>query len=182
MQNQDKLTILFVIEIYQQTKFAQIAYKNIKSKEEQDTAITFSSIHSFLSHCAMLSKLLWSEESSKNSQNEKIADILNIPGDLLIRDTRFRNDLEHYDERLKSLLNESDSGFNMSDYNIKPKEDIKTEDGVVIRHFDPNANQFTMLGKEIDLGKLYDNVNYIKKRIENRAKNTDLKYIFSNNV
>lgn len=45
-------------EIWTQAHFAELAYANIDIKATKDTDIVFSSIHSFLSHCAMVSKLL----------------------------------------------------------------------------------------------------------------------------
>ena len=55
-------------EIGVQILFALAAFENISKKGEDDAIITFSSIHSFLTHCANISKLLYSPKVAKTRQ------------------------------------------------------------------------------------------------------------------
>ena len=56
----DKTIEMGIREIWTQCRFAEISYSNIIDKSRRDVDTTFSSIHSFLSHCGIVSKLLWS--------------------------------------------------------------------------------------------------------------------------
>ncbi|MDP3445205.1 MAG: hypothetical protein Q8T08_20280, partial [Ignavibacteria bacterium] len=94
-------------EIWTQCNFAEISYANIDKKSANRIDMTFSSIHSFLSHCTMVSKLL----NGKDIRHDKelliiknIGQILNINDNSLIHKRKFRNHLEHYDERLESWI------------------------------------------------------------------------------
>ena len=58
----DYITIQAEREVVIQILFALAAFKNITKKGECNAIETFSSIHSYLTHCANISRLLWSEE------------------------------------------------------------------------------------------------------------------------
>src|SRR5258708_20725593 len=88
-------------EISKEGHFADIAYNNIQAKGAVSTDIVFSSIHSFLSHCAMISKLL---EASEPGGGATIGAVLRVPSSSPIHKRKFRNSLEHYDERLKDWI------------------------------------------------------------------------------
>jgi len=45
-------------EIWTQAHFAEIAFSHVDPKAASNNDAVFSSIHSFLSHCAMVSKML----------------------------------------------------------------------------------------------------------------------------
>lgn len=89
-------------EIWTQAHFAEIAYKNINPKSIKGTGAVFSSIHSFLSHCANVSKMLTADDGENTPKT--IGDILGVSHDSDIHKRRFRNHLEHYDERLKKWI------------------------------------------------------------------------------
>ena len=78
-------------EVWTQSHFAQIAYSHIDPKASNGTDLVFSSIHSFLSHSAMVSKMLLAKSDDPSSKS--IGDILGIPATSLIHNRKFRNHL-----------------------------------------------------------------------------------------
>jgi hypothetical protein len=103
-----------VREIQTQCHFAQLAYRNLDPKANSDAV--FSSIHSFLTHCAMVSKLLRAKADSLT-----IEDVLKVSTTLKIHDRSFRNHLEHYDERLQKWIKEKGPNAMIANHNIGPK-------------------------------------------------------------
>ena len=148
-------------EIWTQTHFAEIAYKNIDPKSKKGIDAVFSSIHSFLSHCANVSKML---EAKDDDAEKTIGDILNISKSSVIHERKFRNHLEHYDERLKKWIQKS-KNKSIGTYNIGPKSAIKMPNMIFVSHYDPNTSTFTFVDEDFNLGVLYEEV----KRIKNLA-------------
>ena len=147
-------------EIWTQAHFAEIAYKNIDPKAVKGTDAVFSSIHSFLSHCANISKMLNADDG--DSPTRTIGDILKISKYSDIHNRKFRNHLEHYDERLKKWIKEKGINANIGTYNIGPKSAVQGIDIIFVSHYDPTDSTFTFVNEDFDLGALYDEVVKIK--------------------
>ena len=147
-------------EIWTQAHFAEIAYKNIDPKVIHGTDAVFSSIHSFLSHCAMVSKMLVAEDDGIPPKS--IEDILNIHHSSIIHNREFRNNLEHYDERLKRWIGQYPAGANVGTYNIGPKAMIKIPNMIYVSHYDPSDNTFTFVNEDFNLNTLCQEVQKIK--------------------
>lgn len=147
-------------EISTQAHFAELAYQNIDPKATRDTAAVFSSIHSFLSHCAMVSKMLAADDSETPSKS--IGDVLGIASSSAIHNRKFRNSLEHYDERLKKWIRERGVNVNIGAYNIGPKSAIQIPDLIFVSHYDPTSKIFTFVNEDFDLGALHKEVRRIR--------------------
>jgi hypothetical protein len=122
-------------EIWTQCHFAEIAFKNINTKAPYGTDPVFSSIHSFLSHCSNVSKMLKATDkdrpkpigdftfreiyekprrflsaiystlvNDKGPPPKSIGNILCLPISSVIHKRQFRNNLEHYESRLKQWI------------------------------------------------------------------------------
>lgn len=140
-------------EIWTQAHFSDIAFNNLSNK--MDTDVAFSSIHSFLSHCGMVSKML---QATDGVSGETIGDILGIQSDSLIHRRKFRNHLEHYDERLKSWIQTFGPDTNIGTYNIGPKEAFNIPGMLYISHYDPHTNQFTFINEDFNLTEMHQEV------------------------
>ncbi len=147
-------------EIWTQAHFAELSFGNINLKAQRGTDLVFSSIHSFLSHCAMVSKLLNAEDDSQPPKT--IGGVLNIPETSVIHTRTFRNHLEHYDERLKAWIRQFGPNVNIGTYNIGSKQAINIPNLVFISHYDPNNQTFTFVNEDFNLGILFTEVNRIK--------------------
>jgi len=154
----DLWTEMSIREICTQAHFADIAFINLTMKGRSCNDTAFSSIHSFLSHCVMVSKMLGASYST--SSGTTIGEILGILPSSIIHDRTFRNHLEHYDERLKRWIGQKGAGINIGTYNIGPK---KAFQGVTfISHWDPNTNTYTFVDKDTDLPALHGETLKIK--------------------
>lgn len=182
-----------VREIWTQARFAERAYGNIDPKAESGNDAVFSSIHSFLGHCAMISKMLKSYDR-KTPQNLvevyldklfvflgvrkkviSIGEILNIENSSIIHNRRFRNHLEHYDERLRSWIKRFAAGANIGTYNIGPRASFNIANMILVSHYDPGTHIFTFLDKNFNLSELFNESQHIMtladtwvNKIENR--------------
>lgn len=164
-------------EIWTQAHYAEIAYGNINPKAINAIDAVFSSIHSFLSHCAMVSKMLKAKYIENSSTN--IDDILEIPSSSPIHKRKFRNSLEHYDKELKKWIKEKGINSVIGTYNIGPKSMIGIPNMIFVKHYDPTDNTFTFVNEDLNLGNLFQEVTQIKGKAdkwvkvlqaENRAK------------
>jgi hypothetical protein len=139
-------------EIWTQSHFAGIAYSHIYPKTVRGTDLVFSSIHSFLSHAAMVSKMLLAK--SDDSVSKSIGDILGIPPTSLVHNRKFRNHLEHYDERLKQWIKKAVMGRAIGTYNVGPKSMIGIPNMIFVSHYDPTNDTFTFVDEDFNLGEL----------------------------
>src|SRR5712692_4636789 len=148
---QDFWIEMSIREIWTQCHFAEAAFRNLEPKAAINTDIVFSSIHSFLSHCAMVSKLL-----KAKAQGTKIADILHIPSSSEVHNRTARNHLDHYDEKLKNWIRKIGTRRSIGTYNIGPKSVLP--DIIYISHYDPTTATFTFINQRLDLKKLFNEV------------------------
>src|SRR5579872_3290016 len=95
-------------EIGIQILLARRAFRNIEIKSESDHLAALSSMHSFLTHCANISKLLWSPPARRGHKNIKSILGTNLAQKIGVKDTDFpllqlrdsRDHFDHFDERL----------------------------------------------------------------------------------
>ena len=155
-------------EIWAQAHFAELAYQNIDPKAASSTDAVFSSIHSFLSHCAMVSKML----SAKDHETppKSIGDTLGITKSSVIHNRKFRNHFEHNNERLKQWIREKGINSNIGTYNIGPKSMIQIPKMVFVSHYDPSDNTFTFINEDFNLGLMLEEVRSIKEFADDWVK------------
>ncbi len=158
-------------EIWTQAHFAEIAYSHVDPKSASGNDAVFSSIHSFLSHCAMISKMIKATDDS--TPPKPISDILQISDSSVIHQRIFRNHLEHYDERLKDWIKQSGANCNIGTYNIGPKGDLQISNIVFVRHYDSNTKTFTFVNDDFDLSVLANEVQRIKILADTWVKNME---------
>ena len=161
-------------EVWTQAHFAEIAYSHIDPKVAVGNDAVFSSIHSFLSHCAMISKMLVANDDGNPAKS--IGSVLNIADNSMIHERKFRNHLEHFDERIKRWIGKFAAGANIGTYNIDPKSAIQIPGMIFVSHYDPNTHTFTFIDEGFDLSRLYGEVKRIKgiayewiKKIESKV-------------
>jgi len=116
---------VFINEVNNQCRFAIFAFNNIRISSTNlkleliNNYIPFYYIHSFLTHTGNLSKILWPNPNDEKlqSRGEVLRQELNIIEDLYIKNRKFRNHIEHYDERIDRWA-ESSERRNFADMNI----------------------------------------------------------------
>lgn len=169
--NRDFWVEMSVREIWTQAHFAGIAYGNINPKAQGGTDAVFSSIHSFLSHCAMVSKMLKASDGAQPPTT--IGDVLGVPNTSVIHQRTFRNHLEHYDERLKRWIQQFGADVRIGTYNIGPKSQFHIAHFVFVSHYDPHTHTFTFVNDDFDLLALNTEVQRIKQLADTWVKNIE---------
>lgn len=193
----DKWIEMAIREVWTQCQFAHVAFSNINPKAAANTDVVFSSIHSFLSHCANVSKLLdareWPDQVLTRSRfrslikrilralgltrgngGKSMGEILGVPRGLAIHKKRwFRNSLEHYDERLWTWLKGYGPDVSIFDYNVMPKSAIKVAPNlkhIWVRNYDPMTNTFTFTGKDLDISVMHKEILDIQRLADQWVK------------
>lgn len=153
-------------EVGIQILFALQAFSNITEKGEGNALMTFSSIHSFLTHAANISKLLWAGNPPGGKKNVKtiigsdLADVLGIQPLPLLRDKGFRDDLDHYDERLvawiESVYPKDPAAPRIAVTDLAIGAKVDGPNTLYMRHYNPATKIYTFWDKELNLGTLKD--------------------------
>lgn len=156
-------------EIDLQIRFALTAFENITKKGEGDLITTFSSIHSFLTHCANISRLLWSPASNHNSSIKKelgddLSALLNIPTLSLLKNRKFRDDLDHYDERLIEWIKNAYPN-KQATTDLVIGEKLQNKGMLYLRHYEPQSHVYTFNNKELNLKDLHDEITNLSQLI-----------------
>lgn len=162
-------------EIRTQAHFAEIAYSHIDPKAASGNDAVFSSIHSFLSHCAIISKMLKANDDSNPPKS--IGDVLKISDASLIHRRKFRNNLEHYDKELKDWIRKFGANVNIGTYNIGPKNAFQISNMVLVSHYDQTNQMFTFVNDDFDLGTMFSEVQRIKNIADNWVKGMESRKI-----
>lgn len=161
-------------EIGIQIIFALKAFQNISVKGEGEMLTTFSSIHSFLTHCANISKLLWSvpsrikKGSIKDALGANLADELKITTLPLLKDKTFRDDLDYYDERMVNWIkrfypkNATSARKVVNDLSMGTKT---SKDTLYLRHYNPKTGIYTFDEHELNLHDLNREILELQKII-----------------
>lgn len=156
-------------EIWTQCHFAEISFNNIEPKAERGTDAVFSSIHSFLSHCALVSRLLKAKDDS--SQLIVIGEVLKVSNSSIIHNRTFRDHLDHYYDRLKKWIGKYPADINIGTYNIGPKNSFKVGKMLLVSHYDPDTEVFTFVDEDLNLREMHQEVSEIKVMADNWVGN-----------
>lgn len=155
-------------EVWTQAHFAEIAYSHIDPKAAHGNDAVFSSIHSFLSHCAMISKMLMAKDDENHLKS--IGSILGVIDSSIIHQRKFRNHLEHFDERMRKWIGKFTIGASIGTYNIGSKSLIQAPAIIFVSHYDPSKHMFTFIDEDFDLSELYVEVQKIKRSADKWVK------------
>lgn len=107
-------------EVINQCKFALMSWEYLQAslweKEVSNTRI-FCHIQAFLVAVSNISKILYPFKKKFASRGAELRELLFVSEDSAIKDRKFRNDFEHYDERIECWASSSEKK-NISDMNI----------------------------------------------------------------
>lgn len=132
----------------------------------------FRNIHSFLTHAAVVSKILFPAKNKKKPdrvvRGEHLRELLEVDGGHPIMTRSVRDDLDHFDERIDQWATDSKK-HNRLDKIIGPRNIIGGtifEEGDTFRHYVPGEGVFMFRGKEIDIGKIAKALGELRDRCE----------------
>ena len=110
---------IFVEEIINQCQFALMSWEYLQAcpMKKNDTIRIFCHIQAFLVSVANISKILWPPKNRFRSRGEILRKVLQVPINSPIQNRKFRDDFEHYDERIEKWASSSKRKI-ISDMNI----------------------------------------------------------------
>jgi hypothetical protein len=158
-----------------------------------ETDRVFSSIQALLSHTANVSKMLRADQDPSSRaralhqrmknwlyrlmgrrlslvRRPTIGDLLDVPrAPVVHRDgRRFRNDVEHYDERLLRWLRRTGAQVTILDFNVMPKNAVRLAGNhIFVRNLDPNTLEFTLADRDLPLAPLVVELQRIQEAANN---------------
>ena len=109
----------------------------------------FDSLHHFLTHASMVSKMLWPVKSAQQ-RGERLRKLLNIPDNHILEDRDLRNFIEHIDERIDLWARQS-VGLIMVDLYIGPRSSLGgqlADARNILRLYDHQAKTYIVFGEE----------------------------------
>ena len=189
----DFILNIFITEIEHQAKFALLAFDQVETtitnitKPEQYpvfglNAIVFRNLHSFLTHSANISKLLWPVGSNENKSLElpddnpekvRVLRAINLRNILQLskshyqlQNRKLRNHLEHYDERLDDWAKSSKNHNIVIDFIGSYDSVIGIEQTDRMRWYDPRTRMFYFRGEKFDLENIHSEVIELMKKVE----------------
>lgn len=155
---------IYQFEIHKQCEFALVsvnymneALRNLGSKNG-NTQLWFF-VQSFLVSSANVSKLLWGSGRNAEKTAERRKDLrksLQIDENSMLKNTRFRNHFEHFDERIENWASSSERK-NFIDSNIGPGNmivGVNEED--FLRNFDTDTMTIKFKGDTFEIQPIVD--------------------------
>lgn len=158
----------------------QLPSSDISARMPGLQAELFRSIHSFLTHAAGVSRLLWPtpprkrrgeapathrrRRSHSETRGRELRNVLGVLNEEIGARRTLRDHLEHFDERIDNWVLTSDR-HNFVDRCVGPSGSIVgAEPEDVMRWFDPTTGRFSLRGTSFDLGALATWVSDLRSR------------------
>lgn len=160
----------FQMEVNRQCKFALKALDDLELGQEDENENFWYSMQAFLSVVANVSKLLWGSGSSSQQRREgelrrkPLRDSLEVEDDSPLRDRRFRNHFDHFDERLEQQFQdwvEADYEGGISDTDIGAIDD-RDFGQLALRNFDTTSKTLHFRGEALPLAPLFVHVQLLE--------------------
>ncbi len=143
--------------------------KFLVSQVAEDQSTFFKNMKDFLIHTAAISKMFWPAKNSPKKTRGRCKSLLKIIGldeKHILKDRKFRNHFEHYDERLDKWDKTSTNHTFIRDY-IGPRSSIggtAVEDTDIFSLFDPETNLFYFRGDTVNIQEMITSIIQIKER------------------
>jgi len=174
---------IFLNEVVIQCRFALMSMSNLRAALRRgDTIWVFHSAHSFLIFVANVSKLFWPDRKTiykqpdARTRGDELRRELEVTQKTPIKDRKFRNHFEHYDDRIQEWA-ASSVRRNYADMNIMPPGAISGIDiNDFMRNLEPNTLTLTFHGESYNLLDAESEIKRIFSRActirEKRSKNS----------
>jgi len=151
---------IFISEIVFQSNLAMRGAEHLQANNENfDKIGIWSSIQSILISAGNISKILWPKKKYKE-RGEKLRKLLKVDNNSILRNRKFRNQLEHYDDLIDELFNNQptssyvDLAMNPSMHSI--------ETSYCHRGYNSFNNTLVIRGQTLDLSEILKSIEEIK--------------------
>jgi hypothetical protein len=116
--------MVFLHEIVLQSNIAQKAADRLPINPAGfDDIEVWCSIQSILVSAGNVSKILWPHNKKRKDRGVRLRKLLNVDNNNILKDRKFRNHFEHYDDRIEDWFNEQSSSV-YSDLAFTPFKSI----------------------------------------------------------
>lgn len=145
--------MVLIGEIALQSKIGLRAYERLQASQDiNDKVEVWGAIQLLLAAAGNVSKLLWPVSKKHAARGVRLRQLLNVETDNLLADRKFRNHLEHYDERIEEWFNNQSSAV-YTDLALNPalRGSFASKDH---RGYNSFNNTLVFRGESLDLEQL----------------------------
>jgi len=144
--------------IFQAELVSNANQRLLNSKDEYDKTALWSAIQSILISSGNISKILW-PSMKYMERGEQLRKLLNIDSESVLRNRKFRNMFEHYDELLDDFLKDKNT-CSYTDFAINP---FLSSIGLSChRGYNTFDNTLVIHGEVLDLNEIIDAIEQIR--------------------
>ena len=145
--------------IFQAELVSNASQRLLNSEDDFDKTSLWSAIQSILISSGNISKILWPTQKYKE-RGEQLRKLLNIDSESVLRNRKFRNKFEHYDELLDDFLEDRNTCA-YTDLAINPflSSSIGTS---CHRGYNVYNNTLVIHGEILNLNEIVDAVEQIR--------------------
>ena len=153
---------VFLSEARRQATHAEFAASDIAQAVKNDNHDRlWYSIHSLLIALGNLSKLTWPTKKGDADRGVTLRALLHVPEDSSLQGRQFRNDWEHYDERLDEWAKTPRTTPDPNDF-IGPTSQFP-EATLFLRAYDPETQTLSFRGEVLELAPILPIVDRMRQ-------------------
>ena len=145
--------------IFQAELVSNASQRLLNSEDEFDKTTLWSAIQAILISSGNISKILWPTKKYKE-RGEQLRKLLNIDSESVLRNRKFRNKFEHYDELLDDFL-EGRNTCHYTDLAINPFLNLSIGTSCH-RGYNTYDNTLVIHGETLNLNDILDAVEQVK--------------------
>ncbi len=165
--------MVLISEIVLQTKIAQRANERLQATHESfDRLEVWCSIQSILVATGNISKILWPIKKNNKTRGKSLRQMLKIEDTNTLSNRTFRNNFEHYDERIEELFN-NNSSVAYRDLAMNPSFRGASAANVD-RGYNSFNNTLIFRGEILDLNKVF---KALEELLNNCKQYTTLEFV-----
>lgn len=140
---------IFQRHVADQSGYALFSVDHInQALQTQNMDLMWYGCQQFLASSANVSKALWGQRGRLTAQREPLRSSLGVDNDSVLKATTFRNNFEHYDERIDRWWKESEAHHH-ADKMVGPPDMIRGLDPLDrFRFYDPESHRIIFWGEE----------------------------------
>lgn len=152
---------VFLSEIIFQVEIAEFAETQLRNENASNNRIAlWSAIQLILISSANVSKILWPSWKANKDRGFHLRTLLNIQDDNILKERKFRDHFEHYDERVEEWT-KNKNGF--TDLAMNPSLYIFGHENTS-RGYNSFNNTLIFQGEILDLNAILYELRSIKKK------------------
>ena len=155
--------MVFLGEIVFQVEIAQRSADRLRDTTgKYDSIDLWSAIQTILIAAANVSKILWPSDNYE-VRGQYLRKLIKVSNNSILSKRKFRNDFEHYDERIESWFkNNSSAVYSDIALTATPTNAILNYPSNHHRVYDHISQVLTFRGEELDLGKVLKELEEIR--------------------